>query len=379
MYLSEFYRPDKNNLTETSKRAIVAWIIENRLPAGTKLPSERELASMFKVGKITVNAALAQLKEHGIVETIPRRGTFLKTALKRPCLVDVYFQEDWRAPMLGFDESHHSYYLYRELLDGVLRGSSDFDMSINFEFLDVSSPVFRSKRSLVRDGVALMGSNWPVEQRRELRERGTPYVQISSSVGKINNYVGGSPEGMATGLDELHALGHRSFGLLSQRPSKSVTQAFHGWAERRRVAVRPEAIIHFEGKISDAEIFPLIREFLSQPELPTAVVTTSPIHARAFFRLANEAGLAIPDDISLLHCGSPHGVKHLGVKLSIVNPRYFAIAHEGMKGLRQAIDSGDHVLDPALVESTFEPGETFAAKRNGPSAHKGGEMEIENC
>lgn len=45
-------------------------------PADERLPSESELMAQFEVGRNTVRAALAYLRERGIVETIAKRGTF---------------------------------------------------------------------------------------------------------------------------------------------------------------------------------------------------------------------------------------------------------------------------------------------------------------
>ena len=45
---------------------------------GDKLPSERELAARFGVGRPLIREALRSLAELGLIETIPARGTFVR-------------------------------------------------------------------------------------------------------------------------------------------------------------------------------------------------------------------------------------------------------------------------------------------------------------
>ena len=47
-------------------------------PSGEKLPSERELAQQFGVGRPLIREALRSLAEMGLIETIPARGTFVR-------------------------------------------------------------------------------------------------------------------------------------------------------------------------------------------------------------------------------------------------------------------------------------------------------------
>jgi GntR family transcriptional repressor for pyruvate dehydrogenase complex len=55
-------------------------IVEGDLPAGTKLPSERQLAEQFAVSRPIVREALRSLVERSLVEIHPARGTFVRQA-----------------------------------------------------------------------------------------------------------------------------------------------------------------------------------------------------------------------------------------------------------------------------------------------------------
>jgi GntR family transcriptional regulator len=67
------------------------------LPAGTRLPSEKELAAQFEVSRMTVRQALDALAADGRVERVPGSGTFVRrpTVAMGPNLTS--FSEDMRS------------------------------------------------------------------------------------------------------------------------------------------------------------------------------------------------------------------------------------------------------------------------------------------
>jgi DNA-binding FadR family transcriptional regulator len=54
-------------------------VLSGALPVGAKLPSERQLAAQFGVGRPLVREALRTLAERGLVEIAPGRGTFARS------------------------------------------------------------------------------------------------------------------------------------------------------------------------------------------------------------------------------------------------------------------------------------------------------------
>lgn len=59
-------------------RTMVEEIMSGTRAPGDKLPSERELASRFRVGRPLIREALRSLSELGLIETVPARGTFVR-------------------------------------------------------------------------------------------------------------------------------------------------------------------------------------------------------------------------------------------------------------------------------------------------------------
>jgi GntR family transcriptional regulator len=70
-------------------RQIAAWL-RSRIEAGEfrpgedPLPSEKDLVNLFGVARDTARRAVEVLREEGLVETVPQRGTYVLPEERRP-------------------------------------------------------------------------------------------------------------------------------------------------------------------------------------------------------------------------------------------------------------------------------------------------------
>jgi DNA-binding GntR family transcriptional regulator len=70
-------------------RQIAAWL-RSRIEAGEfrpgedPLPSEKDLVNLFGVARDTARRAVEALRDEGLVETIPQRGTYVLPVERRP-------------------------------------------------------------------------------------------------------------------------------------------------------------------------------------------------------------------------------------------------------------------------------------------------------
>ena len=62
---------------------IEAQVIDGTLKAGDQLPPERELATSFGVSRTAVREAVKALRQKGIIEVYPGRGTFITNDTRR--------------------------------------------------------------------------------------------------------------------------------------------------------------------------------------------------------------------------------------------------------------------------------------------------------
>lgn len=57
---------------------IAEQIRTGRLPAGARLPAERDLAEQYGVAINTARRAVRELRDQGLVITVPIKGTFVQ-------------------------------------------------------------------------------------------------------------------------------------------------------------------------------------------------------------------------------------------------------------------------------------------------------------
>lgn len=73
----EFSKLSAPTLKELFVRELESMILSGRLPVGTQLPPERELASSMQVSRAVVNSGVAELSRKGFLVIRPRVGTFV--------------------------------------------------------------------------------------------------------------------------------------------------------------------------------------------------------------------------------------------------------------------------------------------------------------
>lgn len=69
--------PASHSLPELVSRQIEAMILDGRLKAGGRLPSERHLVAKLKVSRNTLREALKTLRTRGVIESRPGSGHFV--------------------------------------------------------------------------------------------------------------------------------------------------------------------------------------------------------------------------------------------------------------------------------------------------------------
>ncbi len=73
----QFQKLSAPTLKELFIREMESMILSGRLPVGTQLPPERELAAAMQVSRAVVNAGIVELAKKGFLVVRPRLGTYV--------------------------------------------------------------------------------------------------------------------------------------------------------------------------------------------------------------------------------------------------------------------------------------------------------------
>ncbi len=83
------YRIERTDVYRAVLERIQAFILEQKIQPGERLPSERELAELLSVSRVTVRQALKVLEDIGKVEIIHGSGTYLKAVTHERLMRDL--------------------------------------------------------------------------------------------------------------------------------------------------------------------------------------------------------------------------------------------------------------------------------------------------
>lgn len=73
----EFSKLQAPSLKELFVNQIESKILSGELPIGSRLPTERELASAMGISRTVVNAGIVEMETKGFLQVIPRTGVFV--------------------------------------------------------------------------------------------------------------------------------------------------------------------------------------------------------------------------------------------------------------------------------------------------------------
>ena len=309
------------------------------LKPGDRLPSERQLASKFKIAHTTVRRALAQLVDAGQVERRVGLGTFVsdgKGATRE--------QKKQQTIALAIQESLSTRPIVGYCIQGAREVFSQDDFGI--EVLGIGPDGFNDAflRVLHRrriEGLLYRGY-LGTRDLAALRAARIPFVSLGVDI--LPNDV---PQ---VALDYDHLLeqlvgqafraGHRSTAFIGWRAPQDAVETprapsriggayeracrrFQGWDGAHRVAHLPAISEPEPALVDTAAVFDL-------DPLPTCLIATDDTMAAALMRDLEVRGLRVPHDVSVaaLFDNTPlaHRIPLTAASAPIEMPRGYAIA-----------------------------------------------------
>lgn len=153
--------------------------------------------------------------------------------------------------------------------------------------------------------------------------------------------------GAATAAAHLVSLGHRriAFLQLTTTTHYSAADRLAGYQEAITAAGLEPLVVRMEGV--ELTWCAQVVEWLRRPQRPTAVVAASPLEAQTLIMAAAHAGVAVPDELSVVAI-SESSLTHTGVDLTRVVVPFHDLGAHAVRMLLERIEKPQEPM-PALV------------------------------
>jgi DNA-binding LacI/PurR family transcriptional regulator len=259
---------------------------------------------------------------------------------------------------------------HADLVDGVYVAAEALGYDVVLSGITPHRDEPRALRTLVDDrceGLVLVGPEIPARRLEELAAS-TPVVVLARRVRGVDAVRSDDVAGAALGARHLIDLGHRDIVYLGGGRAAGAAERLRGYRREIRSANLVEDVR--AGGLTEREGAAAATAMLSEPELPSAVFAFNDRCALGVMDVLIRAGVAVPDEISVLGFDdSPlAGLAH--VDLSTVRQDSAGLARAAVQRLVSRLDGDAGPPDP--VDLVREPslvvrGTTRAPRH--PTAH----------
>jgi len=280
---------------------------------------------------------------------------------------------------LVLDDLHNPF--FPDIADGVNEAAeqSDYRLLMNSAFLTPASEQ-RAVETFLEfrtDGVIIVGSRLAAGAIETAAES-VPIVVVgrplrSDRVDSVNN---NETRGARLVVDHLVELGHGRIAHIDGGRGAGAAQRRAGFvAAMKRHGLRPDVV---SGDFTEAGGVAAMRELLARRRRPTAVFAANDLTAVGALGCTEDAGLSVPDDISLVGYDNVALAATHHISMTTVDqPRNemgrLAVATllERLEGSRSSV--ARHVLAPSLRirSTTAPPGPAARRKRAGTRNNPG--------
>lgn len=184
-----------------------------------------------------------------------------------------------------------------------------------------------------------------------------PIVLIDSYYEGLDSHTIQNMEGAFLATSYLLDLGHTNIGIingeLSSPPATARLKGFRNALKQRNITYKRQFVFICEsqphsGFTEEAGYWAMKRMFQLNKNLPTALFVASDLQAIGAIRAIQEAGLQVPDDISIVGFDDIAPAKYLG--LTTIKQPMFEVGQFGIKRLIEKINN----QDSEILHQTFK-------------------------
>jgi len=285
-------------IAERIVRKLRKRIARGDYPPHAYLPAERLLAREYGTSRTTVSKALSMLAREGLVVQSRGRGTRVLAPSERPASRPIALIYYTGARKDFWPESAR-----------ILRGCQETFLRLGYPFrpcLSIEPPIESAAQKIGAEfaGVLMVEAFEREELALALQAQGIPLVVANLETDiDVSATCVDHERIMREAAETLIKLGHRRIAFLGRPPERS----FHGKArtgykaalENAGLPLDPKLIGVCNGPGGLAAYF-VATEMLKLDDPPTAFVAARDVFAEGICRAAEEAGMTVGEDISVI-------------------------------------------------------------------------------
>jgi len=332
------------------------------LSADTRLGSQREFVERFEVSSITVEAALRELQDQGVVYRVRGKGTFV-AGPQTPALAPV---DAVKIGVVGHVHTNWDANLYaRDVFQSVESYARQSDCYVRF--IEQESDYVRLLEDSEVDGLVIIS---PTEQALDaggLKPGQQAYVVVGADYGDHPCVTVDNEQLTRMALEHLVDLGHHDIALLTDPLSSWDTRrrwdAYLHFHREQGWVVRPEWILHSEewmiqGEAAEESVF----QHLFGSRRPTAVLAMGSFFAADIVRILEARGISVPCEISVMGVDLPPVASPCRETLTTILQPVREIGYQAMHSVSEQIAHGP-IARKIVLPCTLRAGTTTAPPR----------------
>lgn len=320
---------------EQAKQILIRAIQQGTFPRGTKLPSTREVGDRVRVSLLTAHRAIQALVQEGWLERQRGRGTLVRKDFEQ----SVAAKSRPRVGLLIDPRVQLADYYHGMLMTGLRTAAAAVKPGIELSIEHHNTPA--AIPNLVSDGVICWHPDREAFELLEAIATTLPIVVLggSSRDTQLCCVDSANEQGARDAVAHLADLGHRDIAIINGRLSATNSlHRFRGYlAEMRErgLPIRDEYILNSDHAEMCDEVRHRLAALLRGEARPTAIVAAGYYLALDVLRIAEECGLRVPANLSLVGFDDPKSA-------SLLNPP--------MTTLRQPLEQMGQVAVDLIME-----------------------------
>jgi LacI family transcriptional regulator len=297
---------DREYLYKQLADIIQAEIDSGKYKPGDRLPSMDTLAAQYKVNKVTVRRAIAELSQLGLIYSVPAQGTYISepTRARAQSSRKPFMTIGLLSPMMV---PGNTGFYHLEIIEGI-REELDKNQA-NLVILPVKyvQPQTKIIELLVQsnlDGVILLGHFDPVLLRRMLNSC-PPSILLDHVLrgANIDTILVDNRDGGYQAMEYLLRSGHRRLAMVTGPQDQIVTQERMQGAQEAlsQYGISLDSITIVESNFMREGGFQAVTEILKSGESPTGIfLLNDEMAAGALQALHSFSSFTVPEDISII-------------------------------------------------------------------------------